>query len=196
MHGRAIVLALAASLLLAVLVTPNATAKGGYQIEGAGVSGGRLGSQVVNVAIVLPEGYDEMYERQPPVIESMSSYESGGYHIELRYDFQDSGHGHLTWLGFYDGQDVLFFSADMRVGNGVWSAGWYTASPLLATALQSGLDPLPPAAGTGSRDDGSVGIESLGARPRLIGAAAVSAIAMVAGAAGVVSCRRSREKRI
>lgn len=58
----------------------------------------------------LPEGYDEMYERQPPVIESMSIYQSGGYHIELRYDFQDSGYGQRSWLGFHDGHDILFFS--------------------------------------------------------------------------------------
>ena len=149
------------ALFAALLAAQPAQAKGGSYLVGARIFGGSL-REAVTTPIALPENYDDMTEADPPSGVFGSLAQSAGYHIELSYDFSADGYGTRTWLGWYDGNDRLWFTENMVVGPGTWAAGWYNANPLLADALRRALAPTAPSTGTGpaGRERAGVGWRS------------------------------------
>jgi len=141
-----------ATALTSLLIgAPSAGAKGDSYLVGARLFGGQLGTRSIEVPIALPENYDDMGEAEPPPGERGSVDQGVGYQIELRYDFSEYGYGLRQHRGWYDGNDRIFFPEAMQVGqSGVWAAGWFTATPLLAASLRAALSPAPPSTGTGS----------------------------------------------
>ncbi len=139
---------LATVFVAALLAAQPAQAKGSSYLVGARIFGGRL-NEAITTTIALPDNYDDMTEADPPSGVFGSLAQSAGYHIELSYDFSADGYGTRTWLGWYDGNDRLWFTENMVVGPGTWAAGWYNANPLLADALRRALAPTAPSTGTG-----------------------------------------------
>ena len=148
---QGLVLALTAAAAF-ILAAGPAAGKGGYEVTAATVTSSGTAH---TISLSLPDGYDEMYEI--PSLESRGDrlYERPQveeaallpYDVVLHYDFSESGYGQRVWGGVSDG-DRLYFTASMAVGNGVWKAGWYQASPLLAAAIRrtAGEEGVAPAA--------------------------------------------------
>ena len=144
--------------ILAVLVT-LVVGTPGEQIAGAGapsspgrdnfvtavtIRGGGLDGEVttsIHLTTSMSVGYGETRLTLPPESFDLRRRTERPlrYAITLHYDLTQTGWGEYDREGFFDGVNVLHFPEPMTMGNGVWAAGFYRASPDFAVQLQAAL---------------------------------------------------------
>ena len=140
-------------MILLVVGTP------GEQIAGAGaalspgrddfvtaatIRGGDLDGEVttsIHLTSSMSVGYGETRLTLPPESFDLRQRTERPltYAITLHYDLTQTGWGEYDREGLFDGVNVLHFPEPMTMGNGVWAAGFYRASPEFAVQLQAAL---------------------------------------------------------
>ena len=173
-------------LVLALAAGGGAAAKGLSGLVGATVSGAGL-SKPVEVSISLPEddyGWEALLYTPHPSADELP------YEVVLLFDLTGKegcpqsvepcgkvGRQDGVGVGRFDGNDILYFPEGLRVGNGIWSPGWFRASPALAQQLRAALTS---SLGAPSTGDAGLADPSADSTSSMVSALAASCLLVVA----------------